>query len=155
TNGTWQIVGVMPQGFTYPIGTSQRDLWVPYVMTPQERTRPARNLFNSYVRTVARLKPGVTAGEARAGMSRLMADMTAENPAWFRYIDATVPTLKEAVVGGALRSWMLMLLGAVTCVLLVGAVNVANLLLARATVRSREIGIRAALGATRWRLMRS
>jgi putative ABC transport system permease protein len=154
TNGDWQIVGVMPPGFTYPIGAAPRDLWVPYVMTAGERIRGRRNMFNAYLRAVGRLKPGVTVEQAGADMRRITNRLAADDPGWFADIGVTVPTLKEAIVGRDLRSWMLMFLGAVTCVLLMATVNVTNLLLARASVRSREIGIRAALGASRWRLVR-
>ena len=152
---TWEIVGVMPAGFSYPVGAPQRDLWVPYVMTADERTRGPVNRNNAYLQAMARLKPGVTIAQARARMAEINAAMTAENPAWFKNVGVIVPTLQEAVVGSALRSWMLMVLGAVACVLLIAAANVANLQLARAMVRAREIGVRAALGATRARIVRT
>jgi putative ABC transport system permease protein len=155
STGTWEIIGVMPAGFSYPVGVPQRDLWVPYVMTADERTRGPVNRNNAYLQAVARLKPGVTIAQARARMAEINAAMTAENPAWFKNVGVIVPTLQEAVVGSALRSWMLMVLGAVACVLLMAVANVANLQLARATVRAREIGVRAALGATRARIIRS
>jgi putative ABC transport system permease protein len=153
TSGSWEIVGVMPSGFTYPIGTVPRDLWVPYVMSAAEAIR-GRNMHNTYLRVVARVKSGVTVDQARVRMDQIMKGLAGQYPVWFRDMGLVVPTLKAAIVGGALQSWLLMLLGAVACVLLIASVNVANLLLARATVRSREIGIRAALGATRWQLAR-
>jgi putative ABC transport system permease protein len=152
TNGVWEIVGVMPPGFTYPVGTAPRDLWVPYVIPAEERIRG--NISDWNLRVVARLKPGVTVDQARGRMDQIMKRLAVQYPTWFANLGLVIPTLKEAIVGTALRSWLLMLLGAVACVLLMASVNVANLMLARATVRSREVGIRAALGATRWQLVR-
>jgi putative ABC transport system permease protein len=152
TNGVWEIVGVMPPGFTYPVAMPSRDLWVPYVIPANERIRGNTNDWNLQV--VARLNPGVTVDQARGRMDQIMRRLAIQYPTWFANVGLVIPTLKESIVGSALRSWLLMLLGAVACVLLMASVNVANLMLARATVRSREVGIRAALGATRWQLAR-
>ncbi len=80
--------------------------------------------------------------------------LAAATPTWFTDHGVQVLPLKDAIVPKAVRSWMLMLLGAVGVVLLVACANVANLLLARASGRGRELGVRAAMGATRWRLVR-
>jgi predicted permease len=154
TNGSWEIVGVMPRGFAYPVGAAAVDLWVPYAMTKSEAIRPTVNRHNAYLRVVARVKRGVTIDQARARMDQIMNGLAIEYASWFTDVGLVVRPLKEAVVGSVIRSWLLMLLGAVACVLVMASVNVANLLLARATVRSREVGIRAALGATRWQVVR-
>jgi predicted permease len=153
TNGNWEIVGVMPPRFTYPVGTAPRDLWVPYAMTAEETLRGTVHFHNTYLQVVARTKPGVTVSQARARMEQVMSRLATQYPSWFTNVGVAVKTLKEAVVGTVIRSWLLMLLGTVACVLAIASVNVANLMLARATVRSREIGIRAALGATRWQIV--
>jgi putative ABC transport system permease protein len=86
-------------------------------------------------------------------MNRIAAALDAEHPKWNPGARVRVVTLHEALVG-RVRSWMLVLLGAVALVLLIACANVANLMLVRSTVRGRELGIRAALGANRWRIAR-
>jgi putative ABC transport system permease protein len=151
-NGNWQIEGVMPPGFDEPFSESI-DLWTPYVMSADERTRGQDH--NNHLQVVARLKPGVTLAQARARMDQISAALASAYPDWYkRGGRALVYGLADWTIGAQVRSWMLMLLGAVTCVLLIACVNVANLLLARATTRGHEIGLRAALGAGQWRLTR-
>ena len=152
--GVFQVLGVMPADFEYPVGAVQpTDLWVPYVVPADERIRNPNNI-SIYLSTIARLKPGATVGQAQADLDRISADLTKEHPEWNKETLAGVRPLIDHLVGARTQSWMLMLLGAVGIVLLIACANVANLLLARATGREREIGIRAALGASRWRLIR-
>jgi predicted permease len=150
--GTWEIVGVMPPGFTYPL-TSEKPaaIWVPYVVPADQKVRG--NSRSYYLQVVGRLKPGVTIERARARMQQINDGLATQFPKWFRDRGISVVNLHESLVG-QVRSWMLLLLGSVAFVLLIACVNVANLMLARATSRGREIGIRAALGATRWQLAR-
>jgi putative ABC transport system permease protein len=150
---TREILGVMPRGFTYPIGVPQRvDLWVPWVTPANEKPRDGGRV--SYLSLVGRLKAGVSIDQAQARMAQITASLAGEYPAWFKDQGVEVRPLVDAIVGDRVQSWMLMLLGAVACVLLIACVNVANLLLARATARSHEIRIRSALGASRWQLVR-
>jgi putative ABC transport system permease protein len=155
SNGSWQIIGVMPAGFTYPLGRVQVDLWVPYVMSRTEIARGPVNRGNLYVRVIARLRPEVSVDLARARMEQLMADLGREQPAWFAKVAVVVRPLKDAVVGTTVKSWLLMLLAAVGCVFAIVLVNVTNLFLTRATTRQREISVRVALGATRWQIARA
>ena len=148
----WEIVAVMPEGFTYPVASSRpTDVYVP--------SRPAGNDAargggQNYSWTgIGRLRAGVSAGQAQEEMHVIMASLDREYPDWIRGSRARVMSLHHHLTGGV-RSWMMLLLGSVVVVLLIACANVANLMLARATVREREMGIRSALGAGRWRLTR-
>ncbi|HVL67028.1 MAG TPA: ABC transporter permease [Vicinamibacterales bacterium] len=152
--GLYEVLGVMPPEFQYPVGAVRpTDIWVPYVVPQDERTRNL-NFRSIYLQTIARLKPGVSLEQAQAQMDQIAAALREEHPVWNKDNLVGVRPLRDHLVGASTRSWMLMLLGAVAIVLLIACANVANLLLARATGREREIGIRAALGAGRWRLVR-
>jgi predicted permease len=152
-NGEWLIAGVMPPEFTFPVD-ERVDLWVPYVVPASEKARATDH--DNYLTVAGRLKTGVTEAVARRRMTEISNALVAAYPAWYAgdRNRAIVMPMRDTVVGADVRSWMLMLLGAVTCVLLIACVNVANLLLARATTRGQELGVRAALGATRWQLGR-
>jgi len=153
---SFEIVGVMPPGFTYPVdtyflGKEPVDVWVPNVFTPDDRVRG--NSFGYNLHVVGRLRDGVSIERAQARMDQITATLAAETPRWFTDRVAKVYSLHRFVTH-KVRTWMLMLLGAVSCVLLIACVNLANLMLVRATARTRELGIRAALGASRWDLSR-
>jgi len=150
--GTWTIVGVMPRSFRSPVsGPRQTEIWVPYVVPENQRTRDGSR--SAPLEITARLADGVTVQQADARISAITASLAKTYPTWFENDRGAVRTLHEATVGSA-RAWMLLLLGAVGVVLLIACVNVANLMLARAAARGREIQIRAALGASRWRIAR-
>ncbi len=153
TTGAWEIVGVMPPGFVYPLNMPRPvDVWVPVATTAADRSRQTGRNYTWGV--VGRLKQGVTVEQARADLQRINTRLAAEYPAWFpRGAEVVVMPLRDALVG-SVRAWMLLLLGAVGCVLVIACVNVANLLLARASGRGRELAVRAALGGTRWQLAR-
>jgi putative ABC transport system permease protein len=152
--GTYEVLGVMPPDFTYPVGAVRAtELWVPYVVPPSQRERH-KDSRSYYLQAIARLQPGVSIAQAQAQMDQIAANLQQTHPIWNKDHLIGVRPLIDHVVGARTKSWMLMLLGAVGIVLLIACANVANLLLARATSREREIGIRAALGAGRWRLVR-
>ena len=130
----------------------QAQLYVPLAFTPAQVDPDARGHQNMDV--VARLKPGLTLDQARAEMKLVAARMTAKLPVWYPADwNIELDPLADSVAG-ELRTPLLVLLGAVAMVLLIGCVNVANLLLARATAREKEIGLRIALGAGRGRIVR-
>jgi putative ABC transport system permease protein len=152
--GAFEVIGVMGPEFEYPIGSTRpTDLWVPYVVPADERIRNPNNI-SIYMQAIARLKPGVSIQQAQANMDQIAAALTQAHPQWNKDTLLGVRPLRDHIVGAQTRRWMMMLLGAVALVLLIACANVANLLLARATTREREVGIRAAMGAGRWRLIR-
>ena len=143
----------MPPGFTYPVGALQpAELWMPWVPTPAERVRGRMRTF--YLQSIARLKPGVSIEEARAQMNQVAASMQQANPESNTGHTVGIRPLRDHLVGASTKSWMVMLLAAVGIVLLIACANVANLWLARSAARDRDIAVRAALGAGRWRLVR-
>jgi putative ABC transport system permease protein len=140
------VVGVMREDFAYP--TREYQIYVPLTFDPQELV--ARTNY-SYL-SVARLKAGVTAQQAQAELDVISADLEREHPKQNDGIGAEVaPMLTDTV--STVRKSLYMLLAAVAAMLLIGCANLANLLVARALARQRELSVRAALGAPRARLI--
>jgi putative ABC transport system permease protein len=140
------VIGVMPDGMKFP---QDEDLWLPLVPTGNWEKRDFHAL-----KVFGRLADGATLAEAQTEMDQLAKTLQKEYPKSNAGIGALVQTYNDAASGGPIRTVFLALLGAVVFVLLIGCANVANLLLARSVSRSKEISIRTALGATRWRVIR-
>jgi len=149
--GKTTVVGVLPAGFQYPISDEQQDFWEPIFsatfMTKDLREERAQRILS----IIARLKPGLTLDQAKADLDLLSRQIEQQSPISNTNTIFNAVSMHEDITRDY-RSALLVMLGAVGLVLLIACANVANLLLARAAARQKEVAIRMALGASRARI---
>ena len=142
------VLGVMPAGFRFPVDEGSRDYYLPF----HEDVGPAKDQRDSiWISVVAKMKPGVTVAQTTAEVDTIGKRLEAQYPQQNAGLSFRAEPMHEVIVRDV-RPALLMLFGAVAVVLLIGCANVANLLLARATARHKEISIRAAIGASPGRI---
>ncbi len=148
TNGVPRtVVGVMPEKFAFPIRES---LWAPLAIDP---TATPRGQSPAY-QVIARLKPGVTIDQAKVQAATIASQLEKDFPATNRGVGADVMPYAKTILGPEIYGLLYTMLGAGIGVLLIACVNVSNLLVARASLRRREVAVRMALGAGRHRVVR-
>ena len=152
---SYTVIGVMPRGFRFPMDAEKPQLWIPIALGDSDKVR-TKNEAREYT-IIARLKDGVSIAQATAELKVIQSDVARlyTDPQARESVQSVVmESYRDSLVEGNIRRALLALFAAASVLWLIACVNVTSLMLARANTLQREIAVRAALGASRWRIMR-